>query len=444
MRKRSFKKRKSGILGWKRCKTLRSIYVSIAQTSFPSLLSLSAAGDVAEMRNTIPVVDNTIVGPCRANGRYRRITSSMWRKRGEQVLSELRDADEEGSRERWNQRGRHPKYRLLQLLLPGWRLYFSRDSDCCRHAALLCRQTKRDGDAGVHRMDADTKHPKAEALANALKHQHGEHMLTEAELRSSICSLGLSGLPVCLHSSLRSFGWVDQGASTIVEAFLAERCTVLVPTFADDFRIPPPEHLRPERNGYDYNRTSESRSTLVYTPESTVIDKDMGAIPQSIVNMPSRFRGNHPLLSFCAVGPLAAVLIAPQMPVDAFVPLKKLSEMNGVILLAGVSYRRMTLLHLAEKLAGRTPFRRWANAQDGQPMMVESGGCSEGFDQFAPVLDQFAKKSCVGSSEWIILPANDVLKTATRLIRETPDITRCANHSCGRCRDALLGGPISS
>ena len=62
------------------------------------------------------------------------------------------------------------------------------------------------------------------------------------EIRAGIRELGLSERPVCVHSSLRSFGKVDGGAATVVEAFVDEGCTLLVPTFsAMIFSIAPPE-----------------------------------------------------------------------------------------------------------------------------------------------------------------------------------------------------------
>src|SRR6185295_13865210 len=116
------------------------------------------------------------------------------------------------------------------------------------------------------------------------------------------------------------------------------------------------------------------------------IDHDMGAIPETLVAWPGHVRGNHPLDSFTAVGPHAAELVAEQAPSDAYAPLRTLIQLQGFVLLMGVGLERLTLLHLAEKEAGRILFRRWANDQYGQPMAVEVGGCSEGFGRLEPHL----------------------------------------------------------
>lgn len=266
--------------------------------------------------------------------------------------------------------------------------------------------------------------------------------VTEAQIRGTIRNLNLSRGLVCLHSSLRSFGHVEGGAASIVRAFLAEGCTLMVPSFSDDYRIPPPPGLRPERNGYHYGPDESGTHSLIYSPQSVCIDKAMGAVAAYVVNLPGRSRGLHPFHSFSAAGPSAAHLIAAQSADDAYGPLQVQANAGGFVLLAGVDYRRLTLLHLAERRAGRVTFRRWANQENGEPGLFEAGGCSEGFNKFAPYLDPLARMTLVGSSKWILLPAAAALRTATSLIRETPAITVCGRDTCERCADALQGGPI--
>jgi aminoglycoside N3'-acetyltransferase len=267
------------------------------------------------------------------------------------------------------------------------------------------------------------------------------------EIRDGIQTLRLSGLPLCVHSSLRSFGWVDGGATTVVDGMLGEGCTLLVPAFADGYRIPPPNrpHLRPARNAYDDDRVPAPmlRAPLVYTPESTEIERaEMGAIPAEVAARPGRSRGNHPLDSFASVGPLAAKLVEGQAPLDVYAPLRALAERGGWVLLMGVGLNRMTLLHLAELRAGRNLFLRWANGPDGRPMGVDSGGCSEGFPHFEPVLASLAEETLVGASRWRAFPAVAALRAATTAIQSSPEITHCADPTCRRGADAIAGGPV--
>jgi aminoglycoside 3-N-acetyltransferase len=97
---------------------------------------------------------------------------------------------------------------------------------------------------------------------------------------------------------------------------------------------------------------------------------------------------------------------------------------------------------LAEERAGRTLFRRWARGPDGEIRMAPVGGCSDGFDAFAPFLAPVKRETRVGASAWIAYPAAEVLAIAIRAIRRTPELTRCPDPACVRCADAVAGGPL--
>ena len=269
-------------------------------------------------------------------------------------------------------------------------------------------------------------------------------VVTGQDIRQALRALGLPGRAVCLHSSVRSFGHVIGGAVAIIRAFMDEGCTVLVPTFSPVFEVAPPPHLQFERNGWDYSAppAPRHRPERVYTPEVPDIDRDMGAIPAAVVAWPGRARGNHPLDSFTAVGPRAAELIAGQTPLDVYAPLTALIRMDGFVLLMGVGLERVTLLHLAEKEAGRTLFRRWANDPRGRTIAVEVGGCSEGFGKLEPHLRHAVRRISVGRSRWTLLPAGQVLAYAAAAIRANPRITHCGVGACERCNDAVKGGPM--
>ncbi len=269
-------------------------------------------------------------------------------------------------------------------------------------------------------------------------------MVTVQNIREATQALALSGRALCVHASLRSFGWVDGGASAVVDGLLAEGCTIMVPTFSWTFAVPPSGPRRPQ-NAWDYDSFDQPTAGIgcVYGADTVEIDKeDMGAIAAAVLARLGRMRGNHPLCSFAAVGPLARALIAEQQPLNVWGPLRALAEAEGFVVLMGVALDKMTLLHAAEQMAGRNPFRRWANGPHGEPMEVETGGCSAGFDSLEPVLSSFESTATVGASAWRAFPAREALHAAASAIRENPEVTHCGNLECGRCRDAVAGGPV--
>ncbi|PJF28968.1 MAG: hypothetical protein CUN52_10780 [Phototrophicales bacterium] len=279
--------------------------------------------------------------------------------------------------------------------------------------------------------------------------------LTSHDFRSAIHTLGISGRVVCLHTSLRSFGRIqapspDMAAKMVINAFLDEGCTLLVPTFSRIFEVaPPPSAMFVPHNALDtrninqlwYDYLVAIRSdyqTPHFTPQTTLLDvRDMGILPTVLLQMDGHIRGNHPLMSFTAIGDHAETLVKSQQPDDGYAPMRELIGLNGVVGLLGVGYERMSLLHYAEKLAGRRLFIRWAMNADGEIIPAEVGGCSNGFEKFAPYLNPLAKVAIVGKSLWRFYEAEDVATRASARIKQTPTITQCDNPACAFCRDVL-------
>lgn len=269
--------------------------------------------------------------------------------------------------------------------------------------------------------------------------------VTIEDIRQGIRAAGLSGLPLCVHSSLRSFGQVEGGAPTIIQGCLAEACTVLVPAFVDQFEVYPPPEIRVERNGWDYRKTYglPSRTDEIYSPQSNAINRWMGAIPTALLAMPDRVRGNHPLNPFAAVGPLANELISGQRGDDVYAPLEEIERRGGSVVLMGVGLDSMTAIHLAEQRAGRRLFRRWATGPDGvTPVAGDIGSCSGGFPKLDPVLAPIEHSIQVGASRWRIFPMREALVLARDVIVADPEITRCSRPGCIICEDAIAGGPL--
>ena len=264
------------------------------------------------------------------------------------------------------------------------------------------------------------------------------------DVLKAIESLSLNNATVCIHSSLKSFGHVEGGASSIINAFLDSGCTILVPGFIYSNSIPAPERS-PLRNGLDYDNNDENISAYnkIFTVESNDISKDsLGIIPYEILQMPHRKRGHNPINSFTAIGPKATELVADQSAIDVYSPLRKMYDNNGYVILIGVTLKRMTAIHWAEQKAGRTLFVRWANGYDGKPMRVSVGSCSEGFDKFDCILKPVERNIKVGDSNWRVFPMKQIVDLCANAIMEDPMITHCGNPECERCNDAVQGGPI--
>ena len=280
--------------------------------------------------------------------------------------------------------------------------------------------------------------------------------VTAKDISDAAERMGLAGRPVCVHSSLRSFGRVRGGAQAVIRGLLDQGCTVMVPTFTYAYRMPPPSGKRLRRNYPDdqwnsdwedpvlprLDPTNPSGADLVYSPDSGDISDSMGAVPEAVLAMDGRTRGSHPICSFAAIGPDASELIAGQSALEMYAPIRQLSQSGGMIVLMGVGLTAMSALHFAEQLAGRELFRKWANGPDGGLIEVAVGGQAHGFDGLNPALSPLERHIQVGESLWRVFQADAVLERASKTIREDDMATHCGYTRCRPCNDAKAGGPI--
>ena len=157
-----------------------------------------------------------------------------------------------------------------------------------------------------------------------------------------------------VHASLRSFAApIAGGADTLLNVLLARGRTVVVPAFTEpQFGLAAPATLRPARNGIDYTAlpaVPPLPEGATYAADCGLINPGLGVLPAALISRAGAVRGEHPLNSFAALGPLADELIAAQNPADVYGPIRGLAARAGLILLIGVGLNRMTALHLAEQ-----------------------------------------------------------------------------------------------
>jgi len=263
--------------------------------------------------------------------------------------------------------------------------------------------------------------------------------VTRVRVSDGIRALELADRPVCIHVSMRSFGRLEAGAATVVDGILGAGSTVLVPTFSHQFAVAPPDDDQPRQNGLDYSQPQDSPGLgRIFRPDADV-EPWLGAVPAYVVTRPELVRSRN-AGGFGALGPMATDLIIDD-PRDVFGPLRALVRLGGWVVLMGVGLDSLTLLHLAEVVAGRRPFIRWSNGPGDVPERIRVGGCSEGFLNLGPSLAHLMRTATVGDSTWNAYPAAYALAAAAEAIRSDPHITHCGRE-CIECRDAIAGGPI--
>ncbi len=148
----------------------------------------------------------------------------------------------------------------------------------------------------------------------------------------------LAGDRLLIHSSLRSFGHVEGGAATVIEALLrtvGEEGTVLAPTLtgkqADGPKHPPRFNVRT-------------------TPGWT------GRISEALRQWPGAVRSMGPTHSVAGLGPDARRLLERhedcRTPCGNDSPFVNLARMEGKVVFFGVTLDANTTFHAAEELGG--------------------------------------------------------------------------------------------
>lgn len=158
--------------------------------------------------------------------------------------------------------------------------------------------------------------------------------VTKDDLLCALRSLGVtSGDILMVHSSLRSLGYVEGGADTVIQALSDAVGTdgiLAMPAFTD---------------------CTEGGSGGAFDCRNTPVAPWIGAVAERFRSNPNTLRSSHPTHSVCAAGRNAAAFLAQKDSTDCFAtdgPWGKLKSNGGMILLIGSALGSNTFLHACE------------------------------------------------------------------------------------------------
>ena len=156
-----------------------------------------------------------------------------------------------------------------------------------------------------------------------------------ASFERIVNDLSALGDVLLMHSSLKSMGYVEGGAETVIAALrevLTEEGTLLIPTLS----------------------YATSCADLYFSNLET--PSCVGAITEAFRKMPGVRRANHPTHSVSAIGKYRDEMVADALlddtPVGPHSPFRKLPDYHGKILLLGCPFARNTFMHGMEEIAG--------------------------------------------------------------------------------------------
>ncbi len=267
-------------------------------------------------------------------------------------------------------------------------------------------------------------------------------MISYRELVQGFRQAGVtSNRRLIVHSAMSSFGdEIRGGAEALLGALLSVSGGVMAPTFTYRPMLIPEDG--PEENAMAYGSGGDSnRMAEFFTPDMPA-DVSMGLLPEAIRHHPESLRSLHPLLSFAGVGVDSAV--DSQTIAEPLAPIGELTRLGGGVLLIGVDHTVNTSIHYAEALAGRKQFVRWALTPRGVRECPGFPGCSDGFLQAGPYLEDLTTRAQIGQAVLRFLPLEPMIATLVNLLKEQPGALLCDRQDCGRCnavRDSLSESP---
>ena len=163
--------------------------------------------------------------------------------------------------------------------------------------------------------------------------------ITRQRLAEQFRAAGLKcGDTVLLHSSLKSFGYVDGGAMTVIRSLMntiGGEGTLMVPTL-----------------------TGKREDSVACPPVFDVMKTKCltGIIPETVRTMEGAERSLHPTHSVAAIGYRKDYVTKghenSKSPCDEKSPYYRNAAIRGYILLAGVDQESNTSIHSCEELAG--------------------------------------------------------------------------------------------
>jgi len=221
-----------------------------------------------------------------------------------------------------------------------------------------------------------------------------------------------------------------RGGVAAISAALASSCaTVIAPAFTYQTMVYPAEG--PDDNAVDYPEASAASVEADFFRTSTPPSPLLGPLPETLRRMEGAARSAHPILSFAGLG--AEEILETQTPGEPFAPIDALAKAGGDALILGSDPPANVALHLAERVAGRKQFVRWALTPKGVVECPGFPGCSRGFGAIDGKMSGAIQRGKMGSFPIVRIPLRDLLNTAAAWIREDPQALLCDNPDCPFC-----------
>ncbi len=256
---------------------------------------------------------------------------------------------------------------------------------------------------------------------------------SKSQIVHGLKKIGLNrGDHLAVGVSFRSLGPVDGGPDTFIDALIdavGPDGTVMMNTHTIFF------NLAEVRLGWtDY--VFDAQTTPCVT----------GIVAESFRQRKEAFRSRHPTCSIAAIGKHARFLTeGHDENADAYMPFRKLAEINGKYLAVGIGDNLAGFRHCAQQEAGllaSVPWMRAVRYKDRRGdiktyLCRDCGGCTLRLPELVNTLrmQNHATDGVIGSAAAILVRARESLESMTAILKENPAVNLCENPLCYWCRE---------
>lgn len=243
---------------------------------------------------------------------------------------------------------------------------------------------------------------------------------TVTSLVRDLRALGVEpGMALFVHSSLSSLGWVAgaaQGVVLALQAAVGAGGTLAMPAHSTYLSEPSQWRHPPVPEGWWQTIRDE---TPAFDRRLTTT-RGMGRIAETFRSAEGVLRSDHPQASVAAWGSRAHFLTDDHV-LDSGVgegsPMARLYDLDGWVLLLGVSHARNTSLHLSEY---RADFPAKKTAPQGAPIVVDDERRWVEFDDLEWDEEDFPEIGAAFERDTDEVRVGKVAQAESRLMRQRP------------------------
>lgn len=245
-----------------------------------------------------------------------------------------------------------------------------------------------------------------------------ELVVTKNQIEAGLRDLGLeAGDTALVHSSLKSFGRVEGGADSVIDALLevtGPKGCVVVPTLT----------------------LGASESPVIFDVRES--PSTSGLITNTFRERPEARRSHHPTSSAAAIGWAAGEMMAyhNDTPCGLLSPYGQVYTRGGWCLFLGAKWSTNTMFHVAEEIV-MPKYLRFAEFRDAV-LIDENGsrstvafrryncyqtGVQRDLSKMGPVFEAagVVRHGTIGSSECTLIRAKDVIDISVEILRDRPE-----------------------